>query len=558
MKDFSKEILAYALQNAMEHGKADAGRVLTKLFQHGLDRKEIPLIVKDIAKTVSDVNSMNEKQREELFSKMDDVVKKHDKTEDYELPELPPSEIGKKMVLRLAPFPSGALHLGNAKTFLLNALYSEKYNADLLLVMDDTIGSAEKALMKDSYDLIPEGFKWLGVETKKTYYKSDRLEIYYEYAEKLIEMNKAYVCYCKTDELRKNRAEAKECSCRQYPIGIVKARWKEMFEPRVKEGEASLRLKTDMQHPNPAFRDRVLFKIADRPHPRVGTKYRVWPSLEMTWAIDDHLLGITHIIRGNDLMIESDMEKYIWDLFKWKHPVLIHCGKVRLEGVGGTLSKSKAQKEVTSGQFTGWDDPRTWSVQSLARRGIKPESIREFVKRIGLNKQDIVVPIEALYAINRQMIDSETLRYSFVQDAIKLNISKEGLHGVERVVVPNHPDRPEDTREVLVSDDIVISGKDFEKHKGNEVRLLHLFNVKIGNKTEVTSVENKKIPKINWVSVGAVKTRILMPEGEWVEGFCEPNAAKVKAGTIIQFERFGFVKFDRVHQGIAEYWFAHP
>ena len=381
MKDLSKEILAYALQNAIEHGKADAGRVLPKLFQHGLDKKEIPLVMKLINETVNKVNSLNEKEREKLFLESEGVVKKHDRTETYELPELPESEVGKKMVLRLAPFPSGALHLGNAKTYLLNALYAEKYNADLLLVFDDTIGSVEKPIVKEAYDLIPDAWKWLGVKYKKEYFKSDRLEIYYEYAEKLIEMNKAYVCYCKVEDLRKNRAEAKECSCRQYPKGIQHARWKELFKPSVQEGEASLRLKTDMEHPNPAFRDRVLFKIADRPHPRIGTKYRVWPTLEMSWAIDDHLFGITHIIRGNDLMIESDMEKYIWDLFKWKHPALIHVGLVRLEGVGAKLSKSKAQKEVKSGVFSGWDDPRTWSVQSLARRGIRPEAIREFVKR---------------------------------------------------------------------------------------------------------------------------------------------------------------------------------
>ncbi|MEK6908707.1 MAG: glutamate--tRNA ligase [Nanoarchaeota archaeon] len=558
MKDFSREILAYALQNAMEHGKADASRVLTKLFQHGLDKKEIPLVMKIVNKTVDDVNLLNEKNRAKLFDSVKDLVKKTDKTEDYELPELPPSDIGKKMVLRLAPFPSGALHIGNTKTYLLNALYAEKYNGDLLLVMDDTIGSVEKPIVKEAYDLIPDAFKWLGINYKKTYFKSDRLEIYYEYAEKLIEMNKAYVCYCKAELLRQNRAEGKECSCRQYPTGIQHSRWKELFNSKVKEGEAVLRIKTDMQHPNPAFRDRVLFRIADRPHPRVGTKYRVWPTLEMCWAVDDHLLGITHIIRGNELMIESDMEKYIWDLFKWKHPILIHVGVIRLEGVGAKISKSKAAKEVSSGEFSGWDDPRTWSVQSLARRGIKPEAIREFVKRIGLNKQDIIVPIDVLYAINRQMIDSETLRYSFVEDPKKLNISASEMNGVDRIIVPNHPDRPEDTREVLVSDDIAISGKDFDKNRGNEVRLLHLFNVKIGERTEITSIDNKKIPKINWVSSGAVKTRILMPDGNWIAGFVEPAGAKIKSGTVVQFERFGFVKFDRVHEEIAEYWFSHP
>jgi glutamyl-tRNA synthetase len=555
MKDFSKEILAYALQNALEYGKADASKVLTKLFQHGLDKKEIPLAMKEINKIVEDVNSIKEKEREKLFESVKNNVIKHDKTETYELDELPDSPVGKKMVLRMAPFPSGALHIGNTKTYLLNALYAEKYKADLLLVFDDTIGSTEKPANKESYNLISEAFKWLNVKYKKVYYKSDRLDIYYEYAEKLIEMNKAYVCHCKAEELRKNRAEEIECSCRQFPIGIQKARWKEMFKPEVHEGEAVLRIKTDMHHPNPAFRDRVLFRIADREHPRVGKKYRVWPTLEMTWAIDDHLLGITHVMRGNDLMIESDMEKYIWDLFKWKHPILIHTGLVRLEGVGAKLSKSKAQKEVTSGQFSGWDDPRTWSVQSLARRGIRQEAIREFVKRIGLNKQDIIVPVESLYAINRQIIDSETPRYSFVENPVKLNIPESQKKGIDFISVPIHPDNPEKTREVEVKD-IFISNKDFEKHKNSEVRLLHLFNAKIGNKTEVTSIENKKIPKINWVSNG-INAKILMPEGSWVEGLVESDISRIKEGAVIQLERFGFVRYDKLKDNVAELWFAH-
>ena len=329
-----------------------------------------------------------------------------------------------------------------------------------------------------------------------------------------------------------------------------------MFKPEVSEGEAALRIKTDMQHPNPAFRDRVLFRIAEREHPRVGKKYKVWPTLEMCWAVDDHLLGVTHVIRGNDLVIESDMEKYIWDLFKWKHPILVHTGLVNLEGVGAKLSKSKSGKEVKSGEFSGWDDPRTWSVQSLARRGIKPEAIREFVKRIGLNKQDITIPIESLYAINRQLIDAETLRYSFVENPVNLNISEDRMKGIGRAIVPVHPDKLDETREVVVGDSIFISAKDFKNNYGKEVRLLHLFNVDVGDNTEVTSVDNKKIPKINWVSNG-VKARVLMPDGVYVEGLVEPSAVELKVGTVVQFERFGFVKFDKFSDGVAEYWFAH-
>jgi glutamyl-tRNA synthetase len=420
MKDFSKETRAYALKNALEFGKADGGKVLPKLFQHGLQKEEIISIMPLVNRIVEDVNALSREEIESEFVRYRNFIKEKEE-EERGLPELP-SASG-KMVFRIAPFPSGALHLGNAKTYLLNALYAEKYNAALLFIMDDTIGSEEKQITAESYELIEEAFKWLKVKYEKPIiYKSDRLEIYYKYGEELIKKGETYVCHCSQSELKENREKGIECEHRAFSVTENLARWRMM--PQAKEGSAVLRLKTDMQHPNPAFRDRVLFRIADREHPRVGKKYRVWPTLEMSWAIDDHLLGITHILRGNDLMIETVMEKFIWDIFGWKHPETIHIGLIRIEGIeGAKISKSKAQKEVKSGEFIGWDDPRTWSIQSLRRRGIKPEAIREFVFEIGLNKQDIVVPIDSLYAINRKMIDASALRYSFVADPVEIEIS---------------------------------------------------------------------------------------------------------------------------------------
>ncbi|MBS3081815.1 hypothetical protein J4416_02670 [Candidatus Pacearchaeota archaeon] len=129
------------------------------------------------------------------------------------------------------------------------------------------------------------------------------------------------------------------------------------------------------------------------------------------------------------------------------------------------------------------------------------------------------------------------------------------MKGIDLVSVPVHPDMPEEVREIEVGE-ISISGKDFNEYKGGEVRLLHLFNVDIGNKTHVTSIGNKKIPRINWVSKG-VKSRVLLVDGSWVEGLVEPSAAKINVGTVVQFERFGFVRYDGMREDIAEYWFAH-
>lgn len=551
MRDFSPEILAYALQNALEFGSAEQGKILPKLFQHGLDKKEIKDVMPLIAEFVKRVNKMDMKQRESMFASAKQHLPAERADEKKGLPELP--HTSKQMVFRMAPFPSGALHIGNAKTYLLNALYAEKYGATLLLVIDDTIGSEEKKPIKEGYELIEEAVDLLGVQYKKPIiYKSDRLEIYYEYAQKLIEKGNAYVCHCSQEKLRTNRAQALECECRQFPPKIQLERWEDMFDEP--EGQAVLRIKTSMQHPNPAFRDRVLFRISDREHPRVKKKYRIWPTLEMTWAIDDHLLGITHILRGNDLMIETDMEKFIWDIFGWKHPVTIHTGLITIEGMGAKISKSKAQKEVQEGMFTGWDDPRTWSVQSLMRRGITKEAIRAFVEEIGLNKQDITVPIEALYAHNRRVIDARTSRFYFVKNPTRVTLAD--TLQMREVIVPVHPDTPENTRTIAV-DEVYISQDDHEQYKGKEIRLLHLCNLILKEPAKITSYENKKLPRLQWVSKH-LPARILQPDGNWIEGAAEDAVKDLEEGSVIQFERVGFVRYDGKKGRVYGFWFAHP
>src|SRR3989344_7605562 len=264
MVNLENEIKAYSIKNALEHGKADPSRVLPKLFNHGLEKSEIKEIMPIIKKTIKEINSLSKKKLEELYKSFSQYALDREE-KPHTLVELPsPSD---KMIFRLAPFPSGALHLGNAKTYLLNALYAEKYNGKTLLVMDDTIGSEVKQIMPESYQLIEEAFKWLGVKYEKVYYKSDRLDIYYKHALELIKKDKAYVCHCLKHILKVNREKGIECSCRQFPSKEQEKRWKEMFS--AKEGSAVLRIKTDMLHPDPAFRDRVLFKISDRIHPRI-------------------------------------------------------------------------------------------------------------------------------------------------------------------------------------------------------------------------------------------------------------------------------------------------
>ena len=255
-------------------------------------------------------------------------------------------------------------------------------------------------------------------------------------------------------------------------------------------GEVVLRLKTNMQHPNPAFRDRVLFRISDRKHPKVGTKYLVWPLLEFSWAIDDYLLKITHVIRGKELMIESDMERFMWGIFGWKGPELIHTGLLTIEGV--KLSKSKSKKEVKEGKYFGWDDPRTWSLQSLKRRGFKPEAIRNFCLSFGVNENEASVSVDKFYSENRKLIEAEANRYSLVEDPVEITVEGAPNREVELKLHPDFPERG--FRKYITNGKFYVSRKDYDNFNDGKLnRLMDCCNfVKKGKTFSFHSLEYEK------------------------------------------------------------------
>ncbi|MDI6738138.1 MAG: glutamate--tRNA ligase [Nanoarchaeota archaeon] len=547
------DIEKYALHNAVKYnGKANAGAVLGKLLSEKPELKEkMKDVARDVNSVIKDVNAMKpNEQLEKLQKTAPELLEKKEKPK-HELPELKNAHKGKTL-MRMAPYPSGPLHIGNTRPYILNDEYTKKYKGKLLLVLDDTIGSEEKNVTKKAYGMIPEGLKWLGIDFEnKIIYKSDRLEIYYKHAEELIKKGQAYVCFCNTETLRKNRAEMKICECREATVEKTLDEWKKMFN-HYKEGDAALRIKTSMEHPNPAFRDRVIFRICEREHPRVGNKYRVWPLLDFSWAIDDHLLGITHILRGKDLMIESDMEKYIWDIFGWKHAELIHTGLVQIDGV--KLSKSKAKKEVESGLYSGWDDPRTWSLQALKRRGILPESIRAFSLSFGVNQNEITVPVDNLYAENRKLIDKTANRYFFVEYPKKVKISNAPLMKAE---IDLHQDFKERGKRVFeTSDEFFVADS---LAKGRVYRFIHLFNfkdLKFMSKEHDASLNAKLI---HWLPANEenADVEILMDDGSVKKGLAEKGVKHLKEGEVIQFERFGFCRFDRKEGGKYIFWLTH-
>lgn len=533
-----------AILNAYLHnGKADLSAVISKVVSEMPEIKQkIKEIIPKIKEIVEEVNklSFNEIEKE---AKKFEIIKKE---EIKELPELPNAEIG-KVVMRLAPYPSGPLHIGNARMVILNDEYVKKYNGKLILFFDDTIGSVEKPILKEAYEMIIEDLKWLGVNFSEIYYKSDRLEIYYKYAEELIKKKFAYVCTCSKEEIRKNRALGIECSCRNRSIEENLFLWKKMFT-EFKEGEAVLRIKTDMKHKDPAFRDRVIFRIVDREHPRVEKKYRVWPMLEFSWAIDDYLMGTTHILRGKQLVIEDMMEEYIWNIFGWKKCVFIHYGMMKIAEKEAKLSKSKSRELIEKGKLIGWEDPRTWSLISLRKRGIRKEAIREVILEMGLNLADVTVPAEILYAKNRKLLDKEAMRYFALIEPVEIEVENFD-NSIKEIIIPLHPEMKEKVRKIKInSNKFLIEKNDYFKNIGKRIGFIGLgsFLIKENFKAEFLTKEIfYEDQKIQWLNDEFIKIKILFPNGEIVNALAEKNVENVKYDEVVQFIRIGFCRKDK-------------
>ncbi len=539
-------ILKWTLKNAIDHkGIAVLKAVIPKVIGEKPSlRKNMKKLVRDISETVKKVNKIGLEQQIKELKKIE--PKLLEKKEEKGLTDLP--NVKGKVIMRMAPYPSGPLHIGNARMVILNDEYVRKYGGKLILVIDDTIGSKDKIPILKANDMITDGLNWLGVKYSEVIFKSDRMKLFYKKAEDMINKGFAYVCECKSGELRKNREDKIECSHRNQNIKTNLKKWKKMLKGDYKTGEVIVRLKTDMKHKDPAFRDRVLLRLSNRKHPKVGNKYHVWPMLEFSWAVDDHELKITHVLRGKDLIIEDNMENYIWDLYKIKkRPVFIHYGLLSID-TGFPLSKTKSRKMIEEGEYSGWDDPRTWSLQSLRRRGIKPKAIREFIRSMGMSLADVNIPVEILHAKNRELIDQEANRFFFIKDPIKINV----LNSPENLIanVPIHPDK-DGSRKFKFGKKltVLIEERDLATlKKQGTVRMKDLANILYEKKSVHYSKDQDtvyKIQKIHWLPEKEnVDVHILMPDGEWIKGIAKKSCLNLKKDKIIQFERFGFCRVD--------------
>ena len=567
-----------ALENAIKHdGKAQVKPVLGKLLGENPDlRGKIKEITSLIDEIVKEINNLTLKEQIETARRLWPELLERERErieEEKKLPPLPNVEKYEQIVTRFAPNPDCVLHIGSARAIILSHEYARMYNGLFILRFEDTDPRLKRTAL-EFYDLIREDLKWLGCTWDAEYIQSDRMEIYYEYAERLLEEGCAYVCTCRREEFREKIHQKISCPCRKTPPEENLSRWEAMLSGEYGEGEAVVRIKTDLDHPNPAIRDWPALRIIDtekHPHPRTGSRYHVWPLFAFANGIDDHLNGVTHVIRGKEHLTNQRRQEYLYRHLGWKYPEAIHYGRLKIVGV--TLSKSKIIRAVEEGVYSGWDDPRLATFRALKRRGIRPEAIRQMMIDVGPRPADITLSWKNLYAYNRKIIDPIANRYFFLDEPKRMIVKD--VKGDYTVSMPLHPDHPKRGRRIFKVKNrngqayLLISSRDFNSLRtGSLIRLMELFNVKVTSKKEslilaefhsesYEEARRLNLSLIHWLPEGeGTRCEVIMPDGSVVKGQVEKNLRQASTDQIVQFERFGFVRIDEMGEEIRAF-FAH-
>ena len=429
---------------------------------------------------------------------------------------------------RFPPEPNGYLHIGHAKSILLNYGLAKEYGGKFNLRFDDTNPTKEKTEFVES---IIEDVKWLGADFEdRLFFASNYFEQMYECAVLLIKKGKAFVCDLSAEEIREYRGDynrpGKDSPYRNRSVEENLKLFEEMKEGKYKDGEKVLRAKIDMSSPNINMRDPVIYRVAHMTHHNTGDKWCIYPMYDFAHPIEDAIEHITHSI----------CTLYVWVVRECEFenpPRQIEFAKLYLTNV--VTGKRYIKKLVEDGIVDGWDDPRLVSIAALRRRGYTPESIRRFVELVGVSKANSSVDYAMLEYCIREDLKLKKPRLMAVLDPVKLVIDNYPEGQVEELEIPNNLENPDlGSRKVPFCREVYIEREDFMEEPpkkyfrmfpGNEVRLMGAYFVKCtgcekdenGNVTVVhgtydpetksgSGFEGRKVKgTIHWVAVPTAK-----------------------------------------------------
>jgi glutamyl-tRNA synthetase len=558
--DLRDTLFLFALQNAVRHKSLPkAGTVIGMVMgRHPEFRdraKEVSALMPGV---IGEVAALSPGEREARLAELSPELAEdlaRPRVHVRELPELENARSG--VVMRFAPNPSGPLHLGHARAAVLNDAYVRRYGGKYILRIEDT---DPKRVDPEAYRMVPEDLAWLGLTIHEVVYQSDRFDLYHRYGKELIRRGGAYVCFCENVQFREMKLARAACPCRGKTIEENLDLFERMLAGEYGEGEVTVRVRTDLEHPDPAMRDFPVFRVLKEPlHPRVEAT--VYPLMNFSVTVDDHLLGVTHVIRGKDHIANTRRQRYIYDYFGWPVPVYRHYGRMGIEGV--ILSTSQMREGIRSGTYQGWDDIRLGTLRALARRGIDPAAVREAMIDIGIGDTDISFSWDNLYAHNRVLVDPRADRYFFVPDPVRLNVEGAPVETAFALLHPNDPTRGR--RELVFLGEVLLPRKELSGSPGL-LRLKDLFNVRVVSEGDgyslayaggdLAEARAARAPIVQWLPAESNIPGILLTQEGPVAGAFEAGAGCVP-GTVVQFERVGFARIDRVEPQELIAYFCH-
>lgn len=331
--------------------------------------------------------------------------------------------------------PNGFLHIGHAKAININFAYAEAFNGLTNLRYDDTNPEAEEEIYFKS---ILETIEWLGFKPSAITYSSDHFQKLFDLAVELIKKDKAYVCHCTAEEMFADRGgeskgDRKDCRHRNRPISESLTEFERMKNGEYKEGQAILRMKMDMQNPNPQFWDLVAYRVMHSSHVRTHDKWCIYPTYDYTHCLVDSFEDITHSLCTTEFVLSRESYYWLVDALEVYKPVQWEYGRLKLTNT--VLSKRKLNKLVTDKYVSGWDDPRLHTLMALRRRGFTPEAINAFVREGGVTTTNSTIKMEKLENYVRSHLNEIAPRLMAILDPIRVNITNLPYGHVEEIMI---------------------------------------------------------------------------------------------------------------------------
>ncbi|MFV2015160.1 MAG: glutamate--tRNA ligase family protein, partial [Candidatus Heimdallarchaeota archaeon] len=481
---------------------------------------------------------------------------KRRKEQKKELPELK-NVVKGQFVVRYAPDPSKFPHLGQGMNFLVNRIYADKYDGNVILRFDDTNPAIVK---KKYYDAIRAGLLWLGATWDKEIKASDYIDEFYAITKDWIEKGNLYVCTCSGELVKSNRENSIACDHRSYSTTKNLEEFDKMLSGEYKSGDAIVRLIGNMETDNMVMRDPAMLRIVADQHPLLDKFYPVFPMYDFESAFLEYKMGITHVIRSGEFgTMRQELQSTLITKLGGKVPEFFSFGRFNIQG---SPTKGRVIRElVETGVVSGWDDIRLVTLAGIKKRGLHPDTAKLIIQEAGLTSKNTTIAWQTFEAKSKELLEPISKRFFFIPNPIKVIVENCEDKNFE---LPIHPDHPEyGKRKFKITGEFYLSRDDTIKFKQDDlIRLKDLFNIKI-KKMEADKIisefagddikATKK--KLQWITQDYIPGKLDIPDllqkskqeintdsmGS-TEGFFESSISKIDEDDIIQLERVGYAK----------------